>query len=89
MIKCFVLNTCPQPQAEARCQAAEQETQAVRASIARLKREAADLQRANSEIKQQLLLRSSWGGAAGGAAGAGAGAARGGGGAAQGGGAGT
>ncbi|GIL71982.1 hypothetical protein Vretimale_589 [Volvox reticuliferus] len=48
-------------QAEARCQAAEQEIQACKATIQQLKREAAELQKTNSDLKLQLLLKSSWG----------------------------
>ncbi|KAG2448875.1 hypothetical protein HYH02_006224 [Chlamydomonas schloesseri] len=51
-------------QAEARCQAAEQEIQACKSTIQTLKREVAELQKANTEIKNQLLLNSSWGGGA-------------------------
>ncbi|KXZ47084.1 hypothetical protein GPECTOR_38g321 [Gonium pectorale] len=48
-------------QAEARCQAAEQEIGACKVTIQQLKRDAAELQRANNEIRHQLLLRSTWG----------------------------
>ena len=48
-------------QAEARCQGAEQEIQACKATIMHLKRDAAELLKTNNEMKLQLLLKSSWG----------------------------
>jgi predicted RNase H-like nuclease (RuvC/YqgF family) len=46
--------------AEGRCRESEEEIQRCRASIAKLKEEAADLMRQNRELKHHALSGSSW-----------------------------